>query len=192
MRATEAVDHIRAARVGRGEREGGADHGLARDRRAKPRRVSRRPRPAPRSSGASTSARSSSRRSCAPSASRRCSSSPSSASPESGRAGSSTELRTALDDRPDLITWRHGRCLPYGEGITFWALGEIVKAEAGILESDDGTSPRAEARRERRGALRGRSERGMVRLATRAARRCRERRRRGRAARSRSRRGGGS
>ena len=48
-----------------------------------------------------------------------------------------TELRATLDHRPDLITWRHGRCLPYGEGITFWALGEIVKAEAGILESDD-------------------------------------------------------
>ena len=48
-----------------------------------------------------------------------------------------TELRTALDARPDIVTWRHGRCLPYGEGITFWALGEIVKAEAGILESDD-------------------------------------------------------
>ena len=41
------------------------------------------------------------------------------------------------NDRPELVTWRHGRCLPYGEGITFWALGEIVKAEAGILESDD-------------------------------------------------------
>ncbi len=26
--------------------------------------------------------------------------------------------------------------LPYGEGIAFWALGEIVKAECGILESD--------------------------------------------------------
>jgi class 3 adenylate cyclase/tetratricopeptide (TPR) repeat protein len=37
---------------------------------------------------------------------------------------------------PKLIRWRQGRCLPYGEGITFWALGEIVKAEAGILESD--------------------------------------------------------
>jgi tetratricopeptide (TPR) repeat protein len=36
-----------------------------------------------------------------------------------------------------VVTWRHGRCLPYGEGITFWALGEIVKAQAGILESDD-------------------------------------------------------
>ena len=29
-----------------------------------------------------------------------------------------------------------GRCLPYGEGITFWALGEIVKGQTGILESD--------------------------------------------------------
>ena len=31
------------------------------------------------------------------------------------------------------MNWRQGRCLPYGEGITFWALGEIVKAQAGIL-----------------------------------------------------------
>ena len=37
---------------------------------------------------------------------------------------------------PDLVTWRQGRCLPYGEGITFWALGEILKAHTGILESD--------------------------------------------------------
>src|SRR5258706_6748651 len=37
---------------------------------------------------------------------------------------------------PALI-WRQGRCLPYGDGVTFWALGEIVKAQAGILESDD-------------------------------------------------------
>ena len=41
-----------------------------------------------------------------------------------------------IDTKPELITWRQGRCLPYGEGITFWALGEIVKAHAGILESD--------------------------------------------------------
>jgi hypothetical protein len=37
---------------------------------------------------------------------------------------------------PELVTWRHGRCLPYGEGVALWALGEIVKAQAGILESD--------------------------------------------------------
>ena len=35
-----------------------------------------------------------------------------------------------------MITWRQGHCLPYGENVTFWALGEIVKAHAGILESD--------------------------------------------------------
>ncbi len=57
--------------------------------------------------------------------------------PGIGKSRLVTELRTALDDRTDLVTWRHGRCLPYGEGITFWALGEIVKAEAGILESDE-------------------------------------------------------
>jgi class 3 adenylate cyclase/tetratricopeptide (TPR) repeat protein len=44
------------------------------------------------------------------------------------------------DATPDiLVTWRQGRCLPYGDGIAFWALGEIVKAHAGILESDDAT-----------------------------------------------------
>lgn len=41
-----------------------------------------------------------------------------------------------MDDQPDLVWWRHGRCLPYGEGVSFWALGEMVKSQAGILESD--------------------------------------------------------
>ena len=35
-----------------------------------------------------------------------------------------------------LVFWRHGRSLPYGDGVTFWALGEMMKAQAGILESD--------------------------------------------------------
>jgi class 3 adenylate cyclase/tetratricopeptide (TPR) repeat protein len=47
------------------------------------------------------------------------------------------ELERALSDEPGLVTWRRGRCLPYGEGVTFWALGEIVKVQAGILETDD-------------------------------------------------------
>ena len=34
------------------------------------------------------------------------------------------------------LTWRRGRCLPYGDGVSFWALGEIVKGHAGIFESD--------------------------------------------------------
>src|ERR671931_1284226 len=30
-----------------------------------------------------------------------------------------------------------GRCLPYGEGITYWPISELVKSAAGILQSDD-------------------------------------------------------
>ncbi len=43
-----------------------------------------------------------------------------------------------------LVFWRHGRSLPYGEGVTFWALSEMVKAQAGILETD--TSEETEAK----------------------------------------------
>src|SRR5207248_4743414 len=43
--------------------------------------------------------------------------------------------------------YRHGRSLPYGQGTTFWALGEIVRAEAGILHSDRGASIAAKLRR---------------------------------------------
>jgi class 3 adenylate cyclase/tetratricopeptide (TPR) repeat protein len=45
-------------------------------------------------------------------------------------------FRTVADDPSELIYWRQGRSLPYGDGITFWALGEMVKAQAGILETD--------------------------------------------------------
>jgi class 3 adenylate cyclase len=56
--------------------------------------------------------------------------------PGVGKSRLCMELFHYLDQLPGLQRWRQGRCLPYGEGITFWALGEIVKAEAGILESD--------------------------------------------------------
>ncbi|HEX5937684.1 MAG TPA: adenylate/guanylate cyclase domain-containing protein [Actinomycetota bacterium] len=46
------------------------------------------------------------------------------------------ELYEHVESFPDLITWRQGRSLPYGAGVSYWALGEIVKAEAGILETD--------------------------------------------------------
>jgi class 3 adenylate cyclase/tetratricopeptide (TPR) repeat protein len=45
------------------------------------------------------------------------------------------ELFTAIDTSKDMITWRHGRCVPYGEGRSFWALREIVQAHCGILET---------------------------------------------------------
>ncbi|MEJ7790741.1 MAG: adenylate/guanylate cyclase domain-containing protein [Gaiellaceae bacterium] len=56
--------------------------------------------------------------------------------PGVGKSRLCAELFAYIEERPGLVRWRQGRCLPYGEGIAFWALGEIVKAECGILESD--------------------------------------------------------
>ena len=56
--------------------------------------------------------------------------------PGVGKSRLCMELFSHVEERPGLVRWRQGRCLPYGEGIAFWALGEIVKAECGILESD--------------------------------------------------------
>ncbi len=77
--------------------------------------------------------------------------------PGLGKSRLVAELGRHVDRHPGMVVWRQGRCLPYGEGITFWALGEIVKAHAGILESDpaeavaaklDAVIPEAEADRE--------------------------------------------
>jgi len=54
------------------------------------------------------------------------------------------ELFVAVDERPELIFWRQGRCLPYGDGVAFWALSEILKSHAGILEGEP--EERAEAK----------------------------------------------
>ena len=58
--------------------------------------------------------------------------------PGIGKSRLVRELAAHVERDPDVIRWRRGRSLAYGDGIAFWALGEIVKAEAGILESDPG------------------------------------------------------
>ena len=52
------------------------------------------------------------------------------------------ELSRAVDADPEIIYWRQGRSLPYGDGVTYWALAEMAKAQAGIFETD--TSEEAE------------------------------------------------
>ena len=57
--------------------------------------------------------------------------------PGIGKSRLVSELFRSVSAEPDVFTtWRQGRSLPYGEGVSFWALAEIVKAQAGILESD--------------------------------------------------------
>ncbi len=38
--------------------------------------------------------------------------------------------------------WHQGRCLAYGEGVSYWALAEMVRSRAGITEEDDQSSER--------------------------------------------------
>jgi class 3 adenylate cyclase/tetratricopeptide (TPR) repeat protein len=56
--------------------------------------------------------------------------------PGIGKSRLVQELSSAIEREPELIRWRQGRSLPYGQGVSYWALGEMIKAEAGILESD--------------------------------------------------------
>jgi class 3 adenylate cyclase/tetratricopeptide (TPR) repeat protein len=46
------------------------------------------------------------------------------------------ELETRLSERPNPPVVRTGRSLPYGTGIVFWALGEVLRQECGIVETD--------------------------------------------------------
>ncbi len=54
--------------------------------------------------------------------------------PGIGKSRVLVELVQQLEESFD-VHW--GRCLSYGEGITYWPIAEIVKSAAGILQSDD-------------------------------------------------------
>jgi tetratricopeptide (TPR) repeat protein len=54
--------------------------------------------------------------------------------PGIGKSRLSHELARVLAD--DGARVLRGRCLPYGDGLTYWPLAEILKADAGILDSD--------------------------------------------------------
>ena len=56
--------------------------------------------------------------------------------PGIGKSRLVAELYAVVDADEEIIGWRRGRSLSYGEGVSLWALGEIVKAELGVLESD--------------------------------------------------------
>jgi class 3 adenylate cyclase/tetratricopeptide (TPR) repeat protein len=66
--------------------------------------------------------------------------------PGIGKSRLVAELYGIVDADEEIIRWRRGRCLPYGDGVSLWALGEIVKAELGVLESDDAAQTEAKLR----------------------------------------------
>jgi len=57
-----------------------------------------------------------------------------------GKSRLTQEIIAALKDSAQVL---RGRCLPYGEGITFWPLSEVVKEAAGITEQDTAAAAQA-------------------------------------------------
>ena len=53
-----------------------------------------------------------------------------------GKSRFAWEFEKYVDGLADLFWWHRGRCLAYGEGVAYWALAEMVRMRAGILEEE--------------------------------------------------------
>ncbi|MDA8313120.1 MAG: AAA family ATPase [Actinomycetota bacterium] len=59
-----------------------------------------------------------------------------------GKSRLAWELQKYVDGLAETVYWHHGRSPAYGEGISFWALGEMVRMRVGITEVEDPTTAR--------------------------------------------------
>ena len=59
-----------------------------------------------------------------------------------GKSRLAWELLKWIDGLVEVIYWHRGRCPSYGDGVTFWALGEMVRMRARIAETDEPTTSR--------------------------------------------------
>lgn len=64
-----------------------------------------------------------------------------------GKSRLGWEFFKYVDGVTEPIWWHRGRCLAYGEGVAYWALSEMVRMRAGILENEPPESAREKLRR---------------------------------------------
>ena len=60
-----------------------------------------------------------------------------------GKSRLAWEFEKYLDGLVEPVWWHHGRSPAYGQGITFWALGEMVRSRCGLEEGADDATTRA-------------------------------------------------
>ncbi|HLX78877.1 MAG TPA: adenylate/guanylate cyclase domain-containing protein, partial [Acidimicrobiales bacterium] len=60
-----------------------------------------------------------------------------------GKSRLAWEFFKYIDGLADPYFWHLGRCLAYGDGVTYWALAEMVRSRAGIVEAEDPSSAAA-------------------------------------------------
>ncbi len=59
-----------------------------------------------------------------------------------GKTRLAWEFLKYVDGLLESVAWHDGRSPAYGDGITFWALGEMVRGRCGLLETDDEATTR--------------------------------------------------
>ncbi|MGH2406654.1 MAG: AAA family ATPase [Candidatus Limnocylindrales bacterium] len=60
-----------------------------------------------------------------------------------GKSRLAWEFLKYVDGLVERVWWHDGRSPAYGDGITFWALGEMIRGRAGLQETDDEPTTRA-------------------------------------------------
>ncbi len=63
-----------------------------------------------------------------------------------GKTRLAEEFKKFIDGYTQTIYWHWGRSPSYGDGVTFWALGEIIRSRAGIIESEEPANSRTRLR----------------------------------------------
>ena len=53
-----------------------------------------------------------------------------------GKSRLGWEFEKYLDGLADDVYWHRGRCIPYGEGVAYWALAEMLRSRTGIAEEE--------------------------------------------------------
>jgi class 3 adenylate cyclase/tetratricopeptide (TPR) repeat protein len=54
-----------------------------------------------------------------------------------GKSRLAWEFEKYVDGVVETVYWHRGRCLAYGEGVAYWALAEMIRSRAQIVETDD-------------------------------------------------------
>jgi class 3 adenylate cyclase/tetratricopeptide (TPR) repeat protein len=63
-----------------------------------------------------------------------------------GKSRLAWEFFKYIDGQADVVFWHRGRCLSYGEGVAYWALAEMVRMRAQIVEGEDQPTASAKLR----------------------------------------------
>jgi class 3 adenylate cyclase/tetratricopeptide (TPR) repeat protein len=79
-----------------------------------------------------------------------------------GKSRLAWEFFKYIDGLTEDIYWHRGRCLAYGEGVAYWALSEMIRMRARIVDNEPPAAAREKLRRAVKEVVAGEEERAWV------------------------------